>query len=378
MNTGTRPRLCMLVPALPPQLDGIGDYSAMVASGLSKQFDVSIVVRKQTTPTNTVPGVASVTQYGHNNRAKDVLQVYDHVQQLNAEGLLVQYNPFSYGRRGLNPWLPIVLRRIATNGTCLGVMAHETYVVSGSPLWRLIGRLQQLQLAAIGKTARITYTSCERYREHVSAVAPKATVRVMPIGSNIPRVPADRAVQKERLGIPADTTVLGLFGTTGSGVQPGFIAEVLRRSAGSSKCVILLYVGSQGDALRDVIPNDQLMDLGRLQPNEVSLAMSAMDIYLATFDDGISTRRGTVMAALQHGIALVGTRGKNTDSLLQREADASLLLASADSADAYATAAWTLINDPERTACLGIAGAALYDRVFDWRHTIAATASFME
>lgn len=368
----------MLVPALPPRLDGIGDYSALVASGLSERFNVSIIVRNQTPPPLAVPGVATVTQYGHNNRPKEVLQVYDRVQQLNPEGLLVQYNPFSYGRRGLNPWLPTVLRRIAANGSCLGVMAHETYVVSGSPLWRLIGRLQQLQLAAIAKTARTIYTSCDRYREHVLAIAPKTTVRVMPIGSNIPLVPAGRAVQKERLGLPADTTVLGLFGTTGSGVQPEFIAEVLRRSVRSGKSVLLLYVGSQGDALRDVIPNDQLMDLGRLQPNEVSLALSAMDIYLATFDDGISTRRGTVMAALQHGIALVGTSGKNTDGLWQSEAGDSLLLAPADSADAYAAVAESLISDPERTDCIGKAGASLYKRLFDWRHTIAATTSFME
>jgi glycosyltransferase involved in cell wall biosynthesis len=367
----------MLVPALPPRLDGIGDYSATVASGLAEQFEVSIIVRNQMPPPLPISGVQSIMQFG-NRSPKDLLEICDQVQKLGADGLLVQYNPFSYGRRGLNPWLPVALKRIASNGTRIGVMAHETYVVSGSPLWRLIGRLQRLQLAAIAKTARITYTSCERYREHVLAVASKSTVRVMPIGSNIPRVPANRKVQKERLGIPADTTVLGLFGTTGSGVQPEFIAEVLRRSATSVRSALLLYVGSQGDALRAVIPPAQFLDLGRLDPTDVSLALTAMDIYLATFDDGISTRRGTVMAALQHGIALVGTSGKNTDALWQSDAGDSLLLAPADSADAYAAVAESLISDPARTEHIGKAGASLYDRLFEWRHTIAATTSFME
>ncbi len=377
MTVGARKNISMLVPALPPRLDGIGDYSAIVAAGLASNYDVALVVKAQNPPSSPVPGVESIAEFAA-KPSKAIVRVYDHVLRFNANGLLLQYNPFSYGRRGLNLWLPTMLRRVQKAGLPVGVMAHETYVVSGSALWRLIGKLQQMQLRAIVQSCTLAYTSCDRYREHVLSVAPGSKVQVMPIGSNIPRVEASRETEKARLGIPATTTVLGMFGTTQSGVQPEFIAETQRKCHAAGHEVIVLYVGSQGARLREYIPDAHLMDLGRLAPEDVSKALTAMDIYLATFDDGISTRRGTVMAALQHGTALVGTRGKNTDGRWQHESNRSLLLARADDAQDFANSVLSLVQDRERTLALGQMGADLYAKCFDWPHTIAATTRFME
>ncbi len=372
-----RPNLSMLVPALPPRLDGIGDYSAMVAEGLTARYHVHLVVKDPAPTTASVQGITSLASFG-STPSKAILQVYDHVMRAQSQGLLVQYNPFSYGRRGLNPWLPLVLRRIAAAGVPTGIMAHETFVVNGSLAWRVIGKLQQLQLRSIVRTSRVTYTSCDRYRDHVLHVAPGSTVRVMPIGSNIRRIEAARQCEKARLGISPAATVFGMFGTTQSGVQPGFIGEAVRRCADAGQEVILLYVGSQGARLRDYVPSTRLKDLGRLEPADVSRALTAMDIYLAAFDDGISTRRGTVMAALQHGAALVGTVGKNTDALWHEANGVSLVLAPADDSRAFADAAVSLANDNKRAVALGSCAADLYERLFDWHHTISATTSFME
>ncbi len=377
MTATARKQISMLVPALPPRLDGIGDYSAIVASGLAVHHDVTLIVKDQEPAAAAVKGVATIAKFP-SSHPKAILQVRDTIMQKQSQGLLVQYNPFCYGRRGLNPWLPVVLRRIGAAGIRIGVMAHETFVVNGSPAWRVIGRLQRMQLHAIVRTCTVSYTSCDRYRDHVLSVAPGSTVRVMPIGSNIPRIDAQRHSEKARLGIPTSTTVLGMFGTTQSGVQLAFIGEAIRRCREAGHEVVLLYVGSQGGRLRDHMPANGLMDLGRLEPTDVSRALTAMDIYLATFDDGISTRRGTVMAALQHGAALVGTIGKNTDALWRTEDGTSLVLAAADNAGAFSSAVLSLVTDGRRAATMGACGTALYHRMFDWPHTVTATTSFME
>ncbi len=41
----------------------------------------------------------------------------------------------------------------------------------------------------------------------------------------------------------------------------------------------------------------------------VAEAIAAMDIMLNPFTDGISTRRGSALAALQQGVPLVTTKG---------------------------------------------------------------------
>ena len=46
-----------------------------------------------------------------------------------------------------------------------------------------------------------------------------------------------------------------------------------------------------------------------------------MDLHLAPYSDGVSTRRGAFLAGLQHGVSSVTTIGKHTDSLLKAEAN---------------------------------------------------------
>jgi len=44
-----------------------------------------------------------------------------------------------------------------------------------------------------------------------------------------------------------------------------------------------------------------------------------MDLFLSPFSDGVSTRRGSVMAALQHGVPVASTIGIWSDRLFEDE-----------------------------------------------------------
>lgn len=91
-----------------------------------------------------------------------------------------------------------------------------------------------------------------------------------------------------------------------------------------------------------------------------------MDLYLAPFPDGISTRRGSAIVALQHGVPLLSTRGRLSDTVFLAAEGTSLALAPATSAREFAAGALELYRDPERRARIGRGGRDLYDRVFSW------------
>jgi glycosyltransferase involved in cell wall biosynthesis len=93
--------------------------------------------------------------------------------------------------------------------------------------------------------------------------------------------------------------------------------------------------------------------------------LSAADIFLAPYEDGISTRRTTLMAALQHGIPVVATLGPLTDRLL-REAGSRLDLVPVEDRAAFAERVSRLAQDPERRKALGAAGRTFYEEQFAW------------
>ena len=69
------------------------------------------------------------------------------------------------------------------------------------------------------------------------------------------------------------------------------------------------------DALNTLTTDPQVSWTGRLEPNEVSLALQTLDVFLAPLVDGLSTRRASVLAALEHGVPTVSTTGHLFDPL---------------------------------------------------------------
>jgi len=94
-------------------------------------------------------------------------------------------------------------------------------------------------------------------------------------------------------------------------------------------------------------------------------SLSATDIFLAPFIDGVSTRRTTVMAALQHGLAVIGTDGPLTDPAF-RESDDALRLVPVEREDLFVDAALKLASPRGEREQVSRAARRLYDECFDW------------
>src|SRR5262249_20635493 len=108
---------------------------------------------------------------------------------------------------------------------------------------------------------------------------------------------------------------------------------------------------------------------GLLAPDALSLHLSACDLMLQPYGDGVSTRRTSMMAALAHRRPAVTTSGLLTEALWKQRR--AVALAPVGEPAALGPMVVRLMDDVGERARLGRAAAQLYAERFDLEHTLA-------
>jgi glycosyltransferase involved in cell wall biosynthesis len=352
-RSGGKPRLAVVCCALPPQLDGIGDHSRGLAGALAAHADVCIHTVRGFVP-DPIPGVQVLQSFGIEPR-QSVNDLLASIEAAPPDWLILQYNPFCFGRRGFNPYLAKTVRRIKRNfsQTSLAVMVHEQYTPANSFGNALMWTFQRRQFAAITALADLTLFSTgpwwEKYRQRHS----RRRSLHMPVGSNLRVVPADRRQVREELGLTPKTMVLGSFGSDHGSRLLGYSVAAGKKLMAAGHDVCLLVVGSAGPAFRSIAGDLPIIDLGPLPTDKVSRSLRAMDIFLSPFIDGVSTRRGSFFAALQHGLPIVTTRAYHTDPDLLRHDGRAFQTVAASDLGGFVDATIRLAGDPAMRQRLG-------------------------
>jgi hypothetical protein len=101
----------------------------------------------------------------------------------------------------------------------------------------------------------------------------------------------------------------------------------------------------------------------------VSMHISACDLLVQPYPDGITTRRTSAMVALAHGRAVVTNSGHLTEPIWSE--CRAVAIAPANDIAAGAALARDLLCDSARRDQLARSGASLYADRFDISHTIA-------
>jgi glycosyltransferase involved in cell wall biosynthesis len=368
----------IIAAALPPQLNGIGDYTAQLAAAMAGSIRLKVLtVTGQ--PHRPIPGVAIEPVFSI-AEPHSVRQIARHVEADRPDWLLLQYQPFAYGRWGLNPHLPLTIADIKRRSpeTRIAVMVHEPFVRIECWKTAIQTSWQRWQLWKLGRSADLMLFSIEAWARTFRSWFPEKPVLHLPVGSNIPLVRMPRDEIRARLRIPEQTMVLGLFGTT----HPSRLLLPVRRAAETAQRagwdVLVLYMGPHALRLREAMGNLPVLAEGQLPAEEISRRFAALDVYFAPFSDGVSTRRTTLMTGLQHGAAVIGTRGPLTDSILREHDGRSLLLADVDTPAELGSLALRLLDDVSLRARLGHAAQALYQREFSWEQCSSRLLAAME
>lgn len=344
-------RIAIICRESPGSVDAIRDHSEQLALALRDVGQgVDLHLR---TPTG------SWSCETVRSRLSDGLAPYDLV--------VLQYNPFLFGRRGFAPWLPLELWRVHARRRRprIAVVVHEPFVPMSGWRWTLMGLWQRAQLAAVRAASDVVLVSIEAWTERLDLWLPSRPTHHLPVGSNVPDRSTARDEERQLLQARPNDLVIATVDTGGLARAPELVDAAVARLAEHRASIWWLALGAGASPPSALPANVRLHIPGRVSSDRFAALLSAADLFLAPYVDGVSTRRGAMMAALQHGVPVVGTDGPLTDSVL-RNASSALRLVPVGRLDMYAEAAAQLAEEAGERRRVGEAGRALYRSQFDW------------
>ncbi len=312
-------------------------------------------------------------------------QVAGFTRQIRPDVLNAQYQAAAYQMRPAINLLPAVLSRRAP----VVVTFHDLRVPY---LFPKAGPLRWQAILALARGARAVIVTNAEDEDTLRQAGLKRVFRI-PIGSNI--APAqidgfDRGAWLRQHGAPDHALTVGYFGFLNESKGGETLIRALAELRAQGLDVKLVLIGGQTG---DSDPTNRryagwLMELagaldvqahiiatGFLDARNVSAAFAACDCIALPYRDGASWRRGTLMAALAHGSAIVTTIPRVALPELQHETNA--LLVPPDDPPALAAAIRRALLDAALRRNLQ-AGSLRVSRLFAWDHIAAETMRVFE
>lgn len=359
-------RISIIAAALPPQLDGIGDYTANLALELAKTEQVKILTAEGRDH-SPIRGVAIEDAFLV-SQPRTVRRLPPIIKADAPDWVLVQYNPFSYGRRGFNMHLPMAMRALCRQcpNVRIAVMVHEPHAWRDNWRLALMSAWHRAQLFALGRAADVIFFSIEPWALNFRSWFPRTPVWHLPVGSNIPLIDIDQCEARRRLGIDDGVAVLGVFGSAHPSRMLGRVRSAAEAARSAGWNVLILHIGPEADSVREQMGGLPLRADGPLPAEEVSRRMAAMDVHLIPFADGVSTRRTSLMTSLQHGIPTIATEGYWTDRLLRDANGKALLMARTSDAAQFHEHTLRCLGDQAARDSLSLGARRLYREHFAW------------
>lgn len=217
-------------------------------------------------------------------------------------------------------------------------------------------RRQMLNMLKLCDHATFTYAApCEEFRRVLPSEAAKMSV--LPVGSNVLLSDSLRSRDSKQKTL----TLLHFGGRHPTHLYDYMYAALTRLRQSQHDEVELLLVGVDASEIERC---EGVRALGYLPEDEVSRCLNRADLVLAPFLDGVSTRRGSVMAALLHGRAVITTRGSSTDSETPwRE---FTLISEANDCEAFCQNVELAVGNASLAERLALNGKNYHDVHFSW------------
>ncbi|MGB8681328.1 MAG: glycosyltransferase [Candidatus Binatus sp.] len=367
----------------PPAIGGVGDYTRQLGEALSRCGDeVHVWAPPTSSPTNEA-GPVRVHRLPDSFGPRSMLAMDRGIDRRSKSQVLVQYVPHALGWKAMN--VPLCLWLASRQRERLGVMFHEVaFAISRDQLLRhnFLGVVTRAMAAILARSARRIFVTTSAWEPMLRSISgTRQPILCIPTFSNVPVVEDEAGANDIRRRVAPDGgKIVGHFGGYGSAYSAGTTALLAEGLAQHADLVVLL-IGKGGTEFRaqmiDRHPSfaNRLHATGALSPADASRSLAACDLMIQFYPDGVSTRRTSCMAALEHGRPVMTTSGHLTEPLWQESR--AVALAPANDLPAMAAVVHRLIDDGEERQRLGTAARELYDRRFDIRHAVAALrASF--
>jgi glycosyltransferase involved in cell wall biosynthesis len=240
-------------------------------------------------------------------------------------------------------------------------------------------RLRRWVTDTPARVCDLTVTTNAGDQSHLAPLA--ANLAAIPIGSNIQATfltPAERQARRLQRGYTDDDVVVGYFGFLNHSKGGLDLVETVARLAPELPTIHLLMIGEQvgasdpsnyaylqevKQAIHDNGLDERVVWTGFQDDAGVSADLAACDLILLPYLDGATLRRGSLMAALAHGCAIVTTTP--TAPIPELVAGRDLVYVPVGDIEAAAKTVAELIREPQRLATLR-ENARVASAAFSW------------
>lgn len=319
-------RVGMVTAEYPPMHGGVGDYTAILSQHLALLGAKVVVITGGIDPS---PSNRQVVQEGPEIvRAiarwdfRILRQVPALARRLELDLVHIQYQAGAYALHPAVHLLPLALR-LAGRPSRLPAVVTTFHDLRVPYLFPKAGPLRQ---AANRVLLHWSDAAIFTDREDLLRAGPGQGRHWVPIGSNIAPCPPpgfDRNATRASLGADEGTLLIGYFGFLNSSKGVPVLLEAVRRLVDDGRRAVLLLVGGEagdsdptdraegqavGRRIAELALERVVRRTGYLDAPRVAAHLLACDLCVLPFLDGASLRRGTLMAALAHGLPVVSTR----------------------------------------------------------------------
>ena len=319
MAVSVRPPVLVISPLFLPARGGLPDHTQRLAEALSGECAISVLTSVGSDKSSDFQVLPHIRNWG------DAGGLRREVEEVHPRGEIIwEYVPHMYGRGGVNLRLPSVMRALHEQRRPQLVIAHEVaapfsiwphrflYALAHRSQWRRIVR----EVDAVG-------VSTERWLKYwtPAAAPPEEKFFLAPSSSNIQvvSVSADHAREwRQSIGLPVSARVLAFFGTLGASKLFDWVMTSWLEAFSQERPVALVVIGDRPKVHVPAFLSAFFKPLGFLPAGAVSEALQAIDVLTLPFFDGVSERRGSFMAGLDHGCAIVTTIGFSTGPTLRK------------------------------------------------------------
>jgi glycosyltransferase involved in cell wall biosynthesis len=375
-------RILFITGEFPPMQGGVGDCTNEIATGLAARgADVQVLTSTQARDFPS-PSVVRPPSFV----VRPIIERWDWSSHRVLARVLREFAPhiahiqYQTGAFAMHPAINFVPRFLKSSRTKFVTTFHDLRVPY---LFPKAGPVRDWVTRELARSSDAVVATNDDDYAQLSTLNLKL-LTLIPIGSNIPITQSPnhpRNAWRAQLGIRDDETLLCYFGFLNESkggetliralaLIPNAKLLMIGGKVGASDPTNAIYLSKIESLISHLRLTDRILWTDYTPPEIVTANFYASDVCVLPYRDGASYRRGTLMAALAHGCAIVTTVSRRqtaggSQQLPPLRDGENCLLVPPDDPRALADAIQRAMASPELRAKIG-AGARALAQHFTW------------